>query len=129
MVSAARTLIAELALIAEQTDMDLIHLDFTVDHDSAMLNNVVVVAPRGHRCFVYTNCRLSQIPGTRRAVILPSDAARGHFRILPGEILHLPNKPIELRREGIDFATRRLAELVRDDAKVNGQIDVFPRAA
>ena len=66
-----------------------------------------------------------------RAVILPGDEVRGHFRVLPGEILHLPNKPIELRREGIGFAAQRLAQLVRDGAKVNGQIDVFevPRAA
>lgn len=123
--------IAEIALIAEQSDMDLIHLDFTIRDDSATLSNIIVAAPRDHRCFVYTHCRLSQIPGTRHAVILPTDDVRGHFRILPGEILHLPNKPIELRREGIGFAAQRLAQLVRDGAKVNGQIDVFevPRAA
>lgn len=117
--------IAEIALIAEQSDMDLIHLDFTIRDDSATLSNIIVAAPRDHRCFVYTRCRLSQIPDTRHAVILPTDDVRGHFRILPGEILHIPHKPAELLTEGVGFAERRLTEFVRDGVNVNGQIDVF----
>lgn len=128
-ITAGQTLqphgIAELDRAAVLSDMDLIHLDFTVEDKRAILNGILVVAPRGSRCFVYTDCFLSQAPGTRHAVILPADGARGHFKILPGEIVHMPHKPQELLDEGLCFADERLQTLVRDGVQVDRQIDVF----
>lgn len=134
-ITAGQTLqphgVAELARVAVLSNMDFIHLDFSVDGQCATLNGILVVAPRDQRCFVYTNCRLSQTPGARHAVILPADDARGHFKILPGEIVHMPHKPHELLYEGLRFADDRLQALVREGVKVDGQIDVFevPHAA
>jgi hypothetical protein len=117
--------VARIARLAHESDTDLIHLDFGIDGDAATLRDIVIAAPRDNGCFVYTRCRLAQIRGKRHAVILPQDAARGHFRILPNEIVHMPNKPTKLTTEGVAFAAQRLDKLMRDGVQASGQVDLF----
>ncbi|MBX3564383.1 MAG: hypothetical protein KF730_07380 [Sphingomonas sp.] len=117
--------VARIARLAHDSQTDLIHLDFAIDGDIATLNDIIIAAPRDNNCFVYTRCQLAQIRGKRHAMILPQAAARGHFRILPNEIVHMPNKPTKLTTEGMAFAAQRLNRLVRDDVQTSGQIDLF----
>lgn len=117
--------VARIARLAHDSQTDIIHLDFAIDGDSVILNDIIIAAPRDNGCFVYTRCRLAQIRGKRHAVILPQAAARGHFRILPNEIVHKPNKPTKLTTEGVMFAAQRLDKLVRDDVQTSGQIVLF----
>lgn len=123
--------VAGVAELAAQSGMDLIHLDFTIDGAAATLRKIVVAAPRDHRCFVYSDCRLAQLPSARRAVILPPATCRGHFKVMPREIIHVASKPTDLITEGVSFAERRLAQLVRDGVDVTGQIAIHdvPKAA
>lgn len=116
--------LARIATLAHESQTDLIHLDFSIEEEDVTLRDIVIAAPRDKQCFVYTRCRLAQIRGKRHAVILPQAAARGHFRILPGEIVHMPNKPAKLT-EGTSFAARRLDRLVCDGVQASGQIDLF----
>ncbi len=117
--------VARPAKLAHDSQTDLIHLDFAIDGDTATLNDIIIAAPRDNGCFVYTRCRLAQIRSKRHAVILPQAAARGHFHILPNEIVHMPNKPIKLTAEGMAFAARRLDRLVRDGVRASGQVDLI----
>jgi len=52
---------------------------------------------------------------------MPRDEVRGHFRILPGEIVQVASKPKALA-SGVDRAARRLATLVRDGVAVDKQV-------
>lgn len=117
--------VARIATLAHESQTDLIHLDFAIDGGTATLNDIIIAAPRDNECFVYTRCRLAQIRGKRHAVILPQAAARGHFRILPNEIVHMPNKPAKLTTEGVVFAAQRLDKLMRDGVRASGQVDLF----
>lgn len=116
--------VARIATLAHQSGTNIIHLDFKIEGNAATLRDIVIAAPRDNECFVYTGCRLAQLPGQSTAVILPRAAARGHFRILPNEIVHKSSKPEKLVVEGVTFAARRLDKLVRDDVRVSGQIDL-----
>lgn len=117
--------LARIATLAHESQTDLIHLDFSIEDGDVTFRDIVIAAPRDKQCFVYTRCRLAQIRGKRHAVILPQAAARGHFRILPGEIVHMPNKPTKLTTEGTAFAARKLDRLVCDGVQASGQIDLF----
>lgn len=116
---------ARIARLAHDSQTDLIHLDFAIDGGITTLNDIIIAAPRDNECFVYTRCQLAQIRGNRHAAILLQAAARGHFRILPNEIVHMPNKTTKLTTEGVAFAAQRLDMLMRYGVRASGQLDLF----
>ncbi len=108
--------------MATETQIDIIHLEFAIDGDgAAVMTGINLVLPRDALCYSWTACRLSLLPGQTRAVIAPRDQVRGHFKILPGEIVQVDSKPHALTA-GIARAEHRLAALVRDGVDVNKQV-------
>jgi hypothetical protein len=111
-----------IAELAHQACRDLIHLDFAIDGDSATLREIILVMPRDRAVHVVRRCRLAQRPEDRQAVLLPDPGSRGAFRIASDEIIHTDFLRSGLTSEGVAFASRRLAQLLRDGADVTGQI-------
>lgn len=111
--------IAELACRANS---DLIHLDFSIDCDIATLREIILVMPHDSDVEFVRYCRLAQRPEDRQAVLLPHPCCPGLFRIAPNEIIHADHMPAGLTSEGAAFASRRLAQLMRDDIDVTSQI-------
>ena len=116
--------VIRIAELAHQANRDLIHLDFAIDGDSATLREIILVMPRDRAVHVVRRCRLAQRPEDRQAVLLPDPRSRGAFRIAPDEIIHTDHLGSGLTSEGVAFASRRLAQLLRDGADVSGQIVV-----
>lgn len=112
----------KLCEMATETQIDIIHLEFAVEGDGMpVMAGINLVLPRDAVGYISTDCRLSLLPGQSRAVIAPRDEARGHFKILPGEIVQVDSKPLALTA-GIARAEQRLATLVRDGVDVDKQV-------
>lgn len=112
----------KLAEMGAETGIDIVHLPFAIDADGIpVMTGINIVLPRDLFCFIQSDCRLSLMAGQARAVIMPRDEVRGHFRILPGEIVQVASKPKALA-SGVDRAARRLATLVRDGVAVDKQV-------
>lgn len=105
-----------------QADSDLIHIDFAVDGDTVTLREIILAMPRDGAVHIVRRCRLAQRPEDRHAMLLPDPRCRGQFRVAPDEIIHMGQVWSGLAGEGVKFAGRRLAQLVRDGADVDGQI-------
>lgn len=114
--------IVRIAQLAAASDRDTIHLDFHIENDHAMLRDIIIAVPRDNKCFVHRGCRLAQRPSDRHAVLMPKPAVRGHFRVAPGEIIQVDRKPADLAGEGLRYAERRFARLLRDGVEVTGQV-------
>lgn len=113
--------IANLVNAAIGSDTDVIHLAVQERSGGLALADIDVVVPRDQRCYAFTGCRLWLAAGARQALLLPRDGARGHFRLLPGELLHIDGKPQGVVSDGLRHAERQLAALVRSaDVGSNG---------
>ncbi|BBD00395.1 hypothetical protein YGS_C1P1650 [Sphingobium sp. YG1] len=66
--------------------------------------------------------------GSRSARLLPREGTRGHFQILPSEIVQRDSKPAGLLN-GIDRAASHLRQLVRNGVDVTDQVSVHLVAA
>ena len=112
----------EFARMTAETNIDVVYLAFAIDADGEpVMKGITVFLPRDGICYTWTGCRLSLLPGQTRAVLDPQDNMRGHFRILPGEIVQVNSKPAALAR-GAERAGQRLAEMVRNGVDLTGQV-------
>lgn len=112
----------EYARVTAETDIDIVYLTFAIDADGEpVMTGITVFLPRDGISYAWTGCRLSLLPGQARAVLDPQDNMRGHFRILPGEIVQVNSKPAALAR-GAVRAAHRLAALVRNGVDLTGQV-------
>lgn len=124
---AAGQLLNEFGLIhiakaVHQADSDLLHIDFAIDGDTVTLREIILALPRDGVVHLVRRCRLAQRPEDRHAMLLPDPRCRGQFRVVSDEIIHMGQVWSGLAGEGVKFAGRRLAHLVRDGADVDGQI-------
>ena len=112
----------QLAKMATESQVDLVYLSFAVGADGVpAMRGILLALPRETICYTWTDCRLALLPGRTRAVIVPCDEARSHFKVLPGEIVQVRGRPATLA-DGIEQADRRLAMLVRDGVDVGRQV-------
>jgi hypothetical protein len=118
----------EFGRTAVESRVDLIYLAFAADETGVpVMTAIDLFLPRDRICYAWTGCRLSLLPGQPRAVIAPKDGVRGHFKVLPGEVVQVRNKPAELA-EGMDRAAKRIASLVRSGVDLEGQVVLHERA-
>lgn len=96
---------------AVDTDTDLMHLEFLAGANPA-LTGVTLVLPRNGRCHIQTQCRLWLSQSGNRGVIVPQPHVRGHFRLAPGEIVHVDREPADDLNDGIERASVWLARQV-----------------
>nr|WP_314472535.1 hypothetical protein [uncultured Sphingomonas sp.] len=63
-------------------------------------------------------------------MLLPKPNVRGHFRLAPGELMHVDRKPADIE-DGVVRATARLAQLVERGVDLDGRaiINTYPVAA
>ena len=119
----------EFGRAAVESRVDLIYLEFIVDDAGVpVMTSIDLFMPRDTICYAWTGCRLSLLPGKNRAVIAPKDEVRGHFRVLPGEVVQVRNKPAALGA-GVDRAAERIAALVRSGVDLEGQVVLREHAA
>lgn len=101
----------ELAQAAKLSATDVVHLGLATTASGAIeLATISLFAPRDEVCYVHTGCRLWLNATGRRGLILPRAEARGHFRVAPGEVIHVDNKPALDLSDGIARARSWLAE-------------------
>ena len=118
----------EFSRTAVESRVDLIYLEFVVDDAGVPLMTAIdLFLPRDTICYAWTGCRLSLLPGNPRAVIAPKDEVRGHFKVLPGEVVQVRNKRAALAA-GVDRAAERIAALVRSGINLEGQVVLHERA-
>jgi hypothetical protein len=102
----------DLCRIAKQSGNDVIHLELaTNDALRFGLVGICVVVPRDQICYMFSDCRLYLGQRKSKAVILPRPEARGHFRMGPGELIHVDGKPDDAE-EGARRAHERLRSLI-----------------
>jgi len=112
----------EFGRTAVESRVDLIYLEFVVDDAGVpVMSAIDMFLPRDTICYAWTGCRLSLLPGKPRAVIAPKNEVRGHFKVLPGEVVQVRSKPAALVA-GMDRAAERVAALVRDGVDLKGQV-------
>jgi hypothetical protein len=119
-----------LAQMADALGKDLVFLAFGDTADGYGLTDVAIVALRNGVCHARLGCRF-YLPRTgARAVILPKPNVRGHFRLAPGELMHVDRKPAD-SEDGVVRATARLAQLVERGVDLDGRaiINTYPVAA
>lgn len=113
---------AQMTNETNKTNVDIFYLAFAIDADGEpMMTGITVFLPRDGTCYAWTGCRPSLLPGQARAVLGPQDNIRGHFRILPGEVVQVNNKPAAPAR-GAERASQRLAAMVRNGVDLTGQV-------
>ncbi|KMS60043.1 hypothetical protein V474_11795 [Novosphingobium barchaimii LL02] len=122
------TTATNIALMAKEADADIICLEFDFTVTEPELLCITLVAARDEGVYIHSGCRLSMAPGSRLARLLPREGGRGHFQILPNEIVQRDSKPAGLLN-GIDRAASRLRELVRSGVDVTDQVSVHLVAA
>jgi hypothetical protein len=112
----------EFGRTAVDSRVDLIYLEFVVDDAGVpVMAAIDLFLPRDTICYAWTGCRLSLLPGKNCAVIAPKDEVRGHFTVLPGEVVQVRSKPAALAA-GMSRAAERILALVRDGVDVESQV-------
>jgi hypothetical protein len=112
----------EFGRTAVESRVDLIYLAFVVDEAGVpVMTAIDLFLPRDTICYAWTGCRLSLLPAQSRAVIAPKDEVRGHFKVLPGEVVQVRSKPGPLAA-GVNRAAERIAALVRSGVNLEGQV-------
>jgi hypothetical protein len=96
---------------AVDADIDLVHVEYLTGPSPA-LTGVMLFLPRGGRCHIQTGCRLWLSQSGKRGAIVPQSHVRGHFRLAPGEIVHVDRKPADDLNDGIERASVWLARQV-----------------
>lgn len=96
---------------AVDTGTDLVHLEYLTGPNPA-LTRVTLFLPRNGRCHIQTGCRLWLSQSGNRGVIVPQPHVRGHFRLAPGEIVHVDREPADDLNDGIERASVWLARQV-----------------
>lgn len=89
---------------AVDADTDLVHLEYLTGPNPA-LTGVTLFLPRDGRFHIQTGCRLWLSHSGNRGVIVPQPHVRGHFRLAPGELVHVDRKPAEDMSDGIERAS------------------------
>ncbi|MEN2786756.1 hypothetical protein ACFOKI_01345 [Sphingomonas qilianensis] len=120
----------QIAQVAREADADLVHLQFADTADGFCLSSIFIVMVRNGLCFGQPSCRLYLSKFGSRAVLLPQANVRGHFRLAPGEIIHVERKPDDVEA-GIARAEAQVRKLVARGVCVAGQFEVteIPLAA
>lgn len=115
---------------AVETNADVLHLAFRTGLAPA-LTDVAMFLPRGGFCHIQTGCRLWLSRAGNRGRVMPQPHVRGHFRLAPGEIIHIDGKPAEDLSEGIERASAWLArQVLRRDAVYDAsQCHIWSQAA
>jgi hypothetical protein len=115
----------ELSEMAFLSKTDVIHLEFaTNDAGRFGLVGICVFVPRDQVCYAFSDCQLWLGHGKSKAVILPRPGARGHFRMGPGELIHVDGKPCGGLDEGIARAHARLCKIVERAPCVKRQVRI-----
>jgi hypothetical protein len=121
-----------LARQARASGTDVLHLEYGTDDDGRYgLTGMIVFMVRGDICHIQTQCRLFLAKGGTRGVVLPQPGARGHYRLAPGEILHIDGKPAGDVTDGMARADAWLARQLAlgSDAADDGRYQVWSQAA
>jgi hypothetical protein len=112
----------ELGMMAAESQYDVVHLAFALNATGVpVMTGINLFLPRDRTCYAWTRCRLSLARGASRAVIVPQDGVRSHFKLLPGEILQVKGRPAGFATDA-GRADRKLDVLVRDGVEVTGQV-------
>ncbi len=100
----------EMARTAALSGTDVVALEFGINADGRFgRTGITVYMPRDEGCYVQTDCRFWLSKAGNRAVILPRQESRGHFRMSPRELIHIDGKPAEDMVDGIARADAWLA--------------------
>ncbi|MDF2496105.1 hypothetical protein [Sphingomonas sp.] len=110
-----------LAHMAKASGKDVIFLAFKETEGGYRLIDMMIAAVRSGICHLQTGCQLYLSKAGARAVILPQAHVRGHFRLSPGELVHLNRKPADIA-DGIRRAGARLARLTQCGVELNGRV-------
>ena len=103
---------------------DVVALEFGITADGRFgRNGITVYLPRDKGCYVQTDCHFWLSKAGNRAVILPRQESRGHFRLSPRELIHIDGKPAADTTDGIARAdawlARRMGAKVAEPANAN----------
>lgn len=117
------TTLSNIAVTAKHANADIVVLEFDFTVPEPQMLGIALIAPREGAVYVHSSCRLALAPGSRIARLLPREGGRGHFQILPDEIVQRDSKPVNLMN-GIERAASRLRQLVADGVDMSGQMFV-----
>lgn len=115
---------AQMARTAALSSTDVVALEFGTTADGRFgRTGITVYLPRDEGCYVQTDCRFWLSKAGNRAVILPRQESRGHFRMSPRELVHIDGKPAEDMVDGIARAdawlARRMGSKFAEPANAN----------
>lgn len=113
----------DLGRMASQSQTDVIHLEFaTNDSGNFGMVGICIFVPRDHICYMFSDCQLWLGQAKGRALILPRPEARGHFRMGPGELIHVEGKPSDVPESGVLRAHQRMSEIIKRGACMKRQV-------
>lgn len=116
------------ASMASEANTDVVHLAFADKPDGTYgLTEITTVLPRDRISLIATDCRLWISRSGARAVIVPNSSVRGHFRMIPSELIHIDGKPANLEA-GYARAEAMLAKLTRSRVDLRGQAELHDLA-
>lgn len=119
-----------IARMAHASSKDIVFLAFGDTASGYALTDIFIVAVRNGICHVQPGCRLYLSTTGARAMILPQPNVRGHFRLSPGELIHLDRKPTDTEN-GVVRASARMNILIERGVQLDSRavINTFPLAA
>lgn len=117
---------------ARARETDVLHLEYGSGEDGRhALIGMIVFLVREDICHIQSDCRLFLSKAATRGLVLPQSSARGHFRLAPGEILHIDGKLAGGVTDGIARADAWLAHqlTLESDAVDDGRYQVWSQTA